>query len=76
MVPRKEMEKELKDQEKELTDDIMNLTKKVCPALPARGVPLIRVYRSRSTWKSSTMMLKTNCAILYELSSSLPLLSN
>lgn len=29
MVPRKEMEKELKDQEKELADDITNLTKKV-----------------------------------------------
>ncbi|KZP28931.1 Prefoldin [Athelia psychrophila] len=28
MVPRKEMEKELKDQEKELTDDITNLAKK------------------------------------------------
>jgi hypothetical protein len=30
MVPRKEMEKELKVQEKELTDDITNLNKKVC----------------------------------------------
>lgn len=29
MVPRKEMEKELKTQEKELADDISNLTKKV-----------------------------------------------
>lgn len=29
MVPRKEMEKDLKGQEKELADDIANLTKKV-----------------------------------------------
>ena len=35
MVPRKTMEKELKNQEKELTDDINNLNKKVkCPIVP------------------------------------------
>jgi hypothetical protein len=52
MVPRKEMEKELKDQEKELSDDITNLTKKVgialSPSLPSHRCNSQNISRNNS----------------------------
>lgn len=59
MVPRPEMEKDLKTQEKELSDDINNLTKKVSPPIPPVNA-LLDTRTRRSISKSSSTTLRHN----------------
>lgn len=63
MVPRKEMENDLKGQEKELNDDINSLNKKVHCIL-VRYLSANTIH-SQNIWKNNSMMRRLSCATLY-----------
>ena len=61
MVPRPEMERDLKAQEKEIVDDINSLNKKV--GIRLRLWLLAKQATSQSTWRSNSMKPRDNFEI-------------